>query len=360
MSAVLVRPGVNVTLRPTPPTLGAPTDTGVWFAVGLTDAGPIKPTLIQSMSDYTNLFGQRVSYSVLYDALDVYFREGGAFAYVCRVVGPSAVTASKNLLDSGAAVSLVASALGPGASGNSVSVGVRAGTLGGTFVIFVVVGGVEVETSPDLADPPTAILWAQNSAYIRLTAGPSSNDPANIAAAALAGGNDDRNNIVDAQWQTALDSITSDLGPGQVSAPGRTTDVGHTQLVDHAGKHARVAILDAPDTATVATLLTSATNARAGQQKFAAMFWPWLVVPGVVSGSTRSVPPSALIAGLLGRNDSVGLGPDQAAAGDNGVSLFATSLSQPAVTDSVRQTLNTAGIDVIRNLYGTFRNYGWR
>jgi len=54
------------------------------------------------------------------------------------------------------------------------------------------------------------------------------------------------------------------------------------------------------------------------------------------------------------------LGPDQAAAGDNGVSLFATSLSQPAVTDSVRQTLNTAGIDVIRNLYGTFRNYGWR
>src|SRR5215472_7157762 len=360
MSTVLIRPGVNVTLRPSPSTLGAPTDTGVWFAVGLVDAGPTKPTLISSMSDYTNNFGQRPSYSVLYDALDVYFREGGAHAYVVRVVGPGAVTASKNLLDAGAAVCLVASALGPGASGNNISVGVRAGQAGGSFVVFVVVGGVEVETSPDLADPPTAILWAQNSANIRLSAGPSANDPAVIAAAALTGGNDDRGNITDAQWQAALDSITSDFGPGQVSCPGRTTDVGHTQLVTHAGNHARVAILDAPDTATVATLLTSAINARAGMQKFAAMFWPWLTVPGVVSGSTRSVPPSALIAGLIGRNDSSGMGPDQAAAGDNGVSLYTTALSQPALSDTVRQQLNGGGINVVRSMFGTFRNYGWR
>ena len=360
MSTVLIRPGVNVTLRPTPPTLGAPTDTGVWFAVGLADAGPTKPTLIQSMSDYTALFGQRVSYSVLYDALDTYFREGGAYAYVCRVVGPAAVTASKNLLDSGAAVSLVASALGPGASGNAISVGVRNGQLAGSFVVFVVIGGVEVETSPDLADPPTAILWAQNSANIRLAAGPSANDPANIAAAPLTGGTDDRNNIVDAQWQAALDSITTDFGPGQVSAPGRTTDVGHQQLVSHAGSHARVAILDAPDTATVATLLASATASRTGAQKFAAMFWPWVQVAGIVQGSIRTVPPSAIIAGMLGRNDSAGLGVDQAAAGDAGITLTALGLSELPVSDTVRQQLNTGGINVIRSMYGTFRNYGWR
>jgi uncharacterized protein len=361
MSTVLIRPGVNVTLRPSPPTLGAPTDTGVWFVVGLADGGPLVPTLIRSMADYMNIFGQRVSYSVVYDALDVYFREGGGSAYLKRVVGPAAVTATKNLLDAGAAVALIASALGPGASGNSVSVGVRAGQGPGTFVVFNVVGGVEVETSPDLLDNPTAILWAQNSAYIRLAAGPSANDPAPAAAAVLAGGNDDRANITDAQWQAALDMITSDFGPGQVSAPGRTSDIGHQQLVDHAGKHQRVAILDAPDTSTVATLTASANGAKVGSSsKFGAMFWPWLVVPGIVSGSTRSVPPSALIAGLLGRNDGAGLGPDQAAAGDNGVSLFTTSLSQPALSDSVRQQLNTAGIDVIRNLYGTYRNYGWR
>jgi phage tail sheath protein FI len=313
------------------------------------------------MTQFTTLFGARVSYSVLYDALDVFFREGGGHAYVVRVVGPGAVTATHNLLDAAAAICLVASALGPGASGNNISVGVRAGQGAGNFVIFSVVGGTEVETSPDLADPPTAILWAQNSNYIRLTAGASANDPAVVAATALAGGNDDKGNITDTQYQSALDSITSDFGPGQVSVPGRTSDIGHQQLVDHAGKHQRVAILDAPDTSTIATLTASALAARVGtSSKFGAMFWPWLIVPGVVSGSTRSVPPSGLIAGLLARNDAAGMGADQAAAGDNGVSLFTTGLSQPAMTDANRQTLNTSGIDVIRLLYGTYRNYGWR
>jgi hypothetical protein len=314
------------------------------------------------MADYMNIFGQRVSYSVLYDALDVFFREGGAHAVISRVCGPAAVTSTLNLNDAAAAVSLVASALGPGASGNTIKVGVRAGQGSGTFVIFVQdVTNTEVETSPDLADPPTAILWAQYSSHIRLTAGPSANDPVVIAATALGGGNDDRTNITDAQWQTALDAITSDFGPGQVSAPGRTSDIGHQQLVNHVGAHSRVAILDAPDTGTVATLTSSAINARVGTySKFGAMFWPWLTVPGVVSGSNRNVPPSGLIAGLLGRNDSQGMGPDQAAAGDNGISLFTIGLSQKAVTDSVRQSLNGSGVDVIRALYGSFRNYGWR
>lgn len=362
MSTVaLIRPGVNVTLQTTPPSAAPPTDTGVWFAVGLCDAGPTIPTLIHSMNDYMALFGQRVSYSVLYDALDVYFREGGASAYVQRVVGPAAVTASKNLVDASAVVSLVASALGPGASGNNISVGVRSGVGAGTFVIFSVVGGVEVETSPDLADQPTALLWAANSLYIRLAIGPSANDPAVVAAAPLTGGNDDRANITDAQWLAALNNIPANLGPGQVSAPGRTSDIGHQQLVNHAGNNQRVAILDAPDTSTIATLTASALGARVGSfSKFGAMFWPWLTVPGIVTGSTRNVPPCSLIAGLCSRNDSQGLGASQAAAGDDGISLFVNGLSQPALTDTVRGQLNSGGINVVRSLYGSFRNYGWR
>jgi hypothetical protein len=90
------------------------------------------------------------------------------------------------------------------------------------------------------------------------------------------------------------------------------------------------------------------------------MFWPWLVVPGIVIGSTRSVPPSALIAGLLARNDSAGMGADQAAAGDAGVSIFASDLSQMALSDSLRGQLNVGGVDVIRDMFGAIRNYGWR
>src|SRR5262252_793244 len=278
MSAALVRPGANVILRTVPPSRSGVTDTGVWFVAGTADSGPLTPTLITSMTDFINTFGPRVNYSVLYDALDIYFREGGALAYVVRVVGPAAVSASKGLNDNAAAVSLTATALGPGSSGNNIKVGVRAGVGGGTYVLFVQdASNTEVETSPDLLNQGAGILWAQNSAYIRLTLGVSNLNPAPAAAAALAGGNDDRANITDVQWAAALDSITYDYGPGQVSAPGRTSDVGHQQLVDNAAKYKRVALLDALDTSTVATLLASATAARTGNQKFSAMFWPWIV-----------------------------------------------------------------------------------
>jgi hypothetical protein len=357
-----VRPGVNITLRSTPPSRSAPTDTGVFFAVGTADLGPSNtPTQIRSMADFERVFGLRQTYSVLYDALDIYFREGGNSAYISRVVGPAAVRATKTLLDGSAAISLNANAIGPGATPNGYKVGVRAGSAGGTFVVFIQdTNNVEQETSPDLATQDAAVLWANNSNYIRLVKGASINNPAVVAAAALTGGNDDRASITDTQWQAALDAITSDYGPGQVAAPGRTTDPGHVQIVNHAGAMRRVALLDAPDTATVATLQASATGARSGSQRFAAMFAPWDIYPGVIGGTTRLVPPSARIAGTIARNDGAGLGPNDAAGGDLGVSLQAVGLSQASWTDAQRGTLNTAGVNVTRMMFGGIRTYGWR
>jgi hypothetical protein len=66
------------------------------------------------------------------------------------------------------------------------------------------------------------------------------------------------------------------------------------------------------------------------------------------------------VAGNLSRNDSGGLGADQAAAGDYGVSLFTADLTQAALSDTVRMQVNAGGVDVIRLAYGTFRTYGWR
>jgi hypothetical protein len=312
------------------------------------------------MADYERVFGARVSYSILYDALDVYYREGGGIAYVSRVVGPAAKTASLNLEDATAATSLVATALGPGASGNNLKVGVRAGIGVGTFVVYIEdVNNNEIETSPDLADQNSAVNWAQGSSYILLTLGASTSVPAVAAAAPLAGGDDDRAAITDAEWQAALDVISEDFGVGQISAPGRSSDIGHQQLLEHAEANFRTAILDAPDTATQGTLLASAAAARTGNQKFGAMFWPWLVVPGVVSGTTRVVPPSSLVCGKVSINDNSGLGPDTPAAGVNGISNYATGLTQdPNKLD--REALNNGGVDVIRSMFGSVRVYGWR
>jgi hypothetical protein len=132
---VSVRPGVTITQRSTPSPRANPADTGVWSVVGITDAGPLAPsnspaftTLIQSMADFERLYGLRSTVnSLLYDELDLFFREGGSRAWVSRVVGPAAAVATKNLLDVGAGISLVATSIGPGSFYNTVKIGVRAG-----------------------------------------------------------------------------------------------------------------------------------------------------------------------------------------------------------------------------------------
>lgn len=363
------RPGTQVQVLTSPPPRSAPADTGNWFVVGLTDQGRVdKPIQIKSMSDFTRLLGARVAYSVLYDALDVFFREGGSSAWVSRVVGPAASKATRNLVDNVAATSLVVTAIGPGAYASTGTTAIR------VAVIAAVAGGVYqiqvydslnniLETSGDLTTQQDAVTWSQQSQYVTITLGGSALVPvvagANVIGT-LTGGADDRASIVDAQWLAALGRFTKELGPGNVSAPGRTTDVGHTQLADHAKANNRVAILDAPDTPTTATITTSATNAKTtGAGQYAGIFWPWTQVPGVVAGTSRTVPPCALVAGRCAAVDPQ-YGAGTPAAGDLGYSRFATDLSQAGVDDTTRDTLNTAGVNVIRMLNGSAVIYGWR
>jgi phage tail sheath protein FI len=287
--------------------------------------------------------------------MEEFFKEGGYQAYVGRVVGPAAATGSLNLLDATAAISLVATALGAGAWSSTVRIAVLTGTIAGSFVIQIQdLSGNILEDSGNLLDQTEAVAWSQGSNYIRLTMGPSVNDPAVLAATPMSAGADDRVNITDAQWQAALDLFPEDLGPGQVLAPGRTTSTGHTQLIGHADANNRVAILDLVDSPSVSTLTTAA-----GTDRFAASFAPWLTIPGLAAGSTRTVPPSTLIAGLCARNDAA-LGPNRPAAGDAGVSRYAIGLSQPAWSDANRTQLNSGRVNVVRNIYGSIVNYGFR
>lgn len=359
-----LRPGTQVQVLTTPPPRSAPTDTGVWFVVGTADQGRIDlPITVRSMSDFVRQLGARTSYSVLYDALEVFFREGGSLAYISRVVGPAAIQATRNLVDNAAATSLVVKALGPGAYGNAIKVAVVAGVAGGSFQIQILdANSVVLEQSPDLLTQQDAQSWSQVSQYVTITVGGSALNPvvggANIATLMTTGA-DDRNNITDAQWLAALNRFTKDLGPGNVSAPGRTSDVGHTQLADHAANNNRVAICDAPDTPTQATLLTSATGVKStGHGQYAALFAPWITVPGLTTGTSRSVPPSALVAGRSAAVDR-STGPGTPAAGAKGISAFATGVTQ-TYDDVTRDALNTGGVNIVRNIGGQVMIYGWR
>jgi hypothetical protein len=352
----MTRPGVEVQVQTSPPPRSAPTDAGIAFIVGLCDQGPTGPILVQSLDDFTKNCGARVTYSVLWDAVDCYFREGGHEAFISRVVGPAAAIASLTL----ATNALVAKALGPGAYGNNISVAVLAPLAAG-YRVQVLYSGTIVETSPDLVTQQDGVNWATTASnYITLTLGAGTNPPIVAAAAPLVGGADDRNNITDTQWANALALFSPDLGPGQVLAPGRTSDLGHTQLCDHAKNNGRVAILDLPDVSAKGTLEASANAARGtGNGQYAACFTPWLQVPGVIQGIPRVVPPSGSIAGIIGRVDASD-NPNVPAAGDKGVLRYCLGFTQPAWSGPDRQELNGAGVDVIIGKYGGFRVYGYR
>lgn len=354
----MARPGTTITIRETAPPRSAPTDTSVWFVTGITDKGPVVPTSIKSMTDYQLLYGNRVATGILYDVLDTFFREGGGQVYISRVVGPAAVIATKTLLDGSAGNSLIVKAKNAGAWGNSLRVAVLAPDVTGyKLQVSHVTDGI-LETTTDLVTQADAVAWSFYSNYVNITLGGGALIPAVIAAQALTTGADDLASVTEAHWKLALDKFTVDLGPGQVSHPGRTTTQGYVDLLAHASTNNRAAILDAADTPTVATLNAAAASARVNGRK-GALFAPWVQVPGITSGTIRTVPPSALIAGLIARNDLTD-GAGSPAAGEAGMAQYAIGLSQPAWDDTTRQTLNGNGVDVVISKYGGIRNYGWR
>jgi phage tail sheath protein FI len=312
---------------------------------------------INSTDDADLLLGGRVAYSTLWDALDAYFREGGSTAVVSRVVGPASVTATLVLHDNAAAPSLDVSGLGPGAYYDNIHVAVLAGLASGYRLQVTDQNSNILETSADLQSQTDAVAWGQFSNYISIALGTSTLPPAVAAPAPLAGGVDDRANITDAQWLSALNALGSDAGPGQVSCPGATSAIRHQQLLDHAAANNRVALLDLPDSGSAATLLSA--TATDGFSHYGAAFAPWMVCPGVVSGTTRTIPPSPFVAGRICKVDPE-YGAGTPAAGAKGILVFPTALSQPGWDDVTRDQLNTGRVNVIRQFGNSFRIYGWR
>jgi hypothetical protein len=372
MSQALPRPGSVVISRTTVPPRTIPVATDMLFAAGLSDKGPLRPVQVLSLQDFINNFGSRQTYSVLYDAMEAYFREGGSRATISRVVGPAAVLASVNLDGStaGAPFSLTVNAKGPGAYANSLRITVTGGGTTNPYTITVsdtVLGTLEV--SPTLADQNAAVAWSQSSAWVDIVLGAEVSNPVAVSNAALTSGADDRASIVDAQWLTALNRFTRDLGPGQVAAPGRTTSAGQGQVRDHALNNNRFGLIDLVDTATVSTLTAAVTGLRStltNADRYAAAFAPWCVIPGIVPGTTRIIPPSTVVAAKIANTESKGGSPNKPAAGyPDGVLSYVMGLSQNAFDDGTgidvtRDTMYSAGVNQIASRFGTLEVFGWR
>lgn len=362
----MARPGVVIGSRSQALPRTAPKDTGVWNVVGVTERGRVDlPLTLRSMGDYERYLGSRTPAAMtLYDSMDAFFRGGGVEARVARVAGAGAVKATRTLSDrAGApAPTLAVDALGPGTYGNAFTVQVIDGVTANTFILVIAQSGVELERSPELANPTAAVAWGASAEHVRVrdlaaaTVAPN-NNPAVAAATALATGTEGAG-VVDADRVAALTRLPQSLGAGQVSVPGSTTATIHNALVAHANANNRVALLDSPDTPTVGTLAALRAAVTAGGPEVAGIFAPWVQVPGVVPRTIRTVPPSAVVAALIARSDSRN-STNVPPAGGNGVASYALAVSREW-TDTERETLNAAGVNVLRQVGSDVQLYGFR
>jgi phage tail sheath protein FI len=351
-------PGPVITTGTSRPNRSFPTQTDTFFLTGEFEKGPAGTAIeVRSMAQVADRLGDRLAANPLaYDALELFFAEGGARALVSREVGPAAVRATVVLDDSGGVDTMRVTAKGEGSYGNLLNVAIAAGDVAGTFVIAVTHDTLgALETSPALADVTEATIWAENVAeHVDIAdIGTSSLDPAVVAATSLTGGTDDRGNILQAHVTLALTAFTQDLGPGQVASPGRTAEAAHAAVIAHAASYNRVPLLDAPNDANVATVTGRADAARSvtGSNR-ARMVWPWVQIRGLTATTRRTVPPSALQAAFDARNDNQSVSPNQGAAGEFGrvQSSLVLGLSQPAASDADREALADKGVTIIRRI----------
>jgi hypothetical protein len=250
-------PSTIVEVVTTPSPRAAVTSIDTAFMVGFAAKGSTTAVIeINSPGDITSELGARDSaVPWLWDSLDVFFKEGGNHAYVAREVGPTPVKASKTLQDSAPANTVIVSAKTVGTDGNLIAVAVGSGT----FTVYY--DDVIVETFTGLSN--RAAYIAITSDYVDVTAtGSSSLVPATLAKSSLTGGVDDHASASTTQLSAALALFVKDLGPGQVLAPGLTDDTSHGLIAAHADTFDRVALLDAPNTATLATVTAAAAASR--------------------------------------------------------------------------------------------------
>lgn len=332
------------------------------FFVGEAEAGPVGPNRVTSLEEFTNLGGTRQSYSPLYDAVETFFREGGSELYWSRVVAPTATTAFIVLNDNAAAAALRVEAAGPGEYANGWRAWIRtnvddANIPAGFFSVRVTdAAGTILEESPAFDTKLEHIGYANaNWKKARLIDQASALDPVrNVGGTALAGGAANRNAITQVEKDAAIDRFPRLLGAGQIALPGDTTTATHRKLLSHAAARNRHALLDLPDTAVVATLTAAVRAAdvdvdadglptgRRGEP-----LWPWALIPGLTPYTFRTVPYSAVQAGVQARVDGQG-NPNEPARGEDPLKAprFAVGLSQANPSDADRTTLNDQGVNV--------------
>lgn len=357
----MTTPGTQIVSRAAPPSGAGPSQTGTWHVAAIAERGPTdSPRRLLNLSDYDKHFGTNRIFTQR-DAVEAHFRGGGSEVNFLRIVGPAATKATVALPGAAAALSLSVDSIGEGPVPFLVAVDI----FGASFVLRVIDAGVSIQTSPPLLTPADAVAWAASSPYIQIRATGAAQPVATAAGGvAIAGGADDRAAIADVHRVAGINRIPKGDGPGQVSIPGATTTAAHTGLAAHALANNRFPLMDLVNSAAEADLIAAVDAFRAAatddEEGYSFFTEGWHTIPGVTVGTTRVVPPSAIVSALMAKNDALTGNPNQPAAGIDGIPSYSLGLARANWSDEARGRLNAAGVNVFRFKGGANRLYGYR
>lgn len=372
--------GVSVQATEVPPATTSLYNTQNAFIVGVTDWGPVgQPIKITSLGNAAALIGtpsgsgnpyssRTASSASVFDAIDTLLQEDGTAAptiYVTRVVHGTTTSATLALAPSAA---LTLTAKYPGAGGNGIFVAVTNNTTNFVLTLSDSAGNTLAQ-SPQLTTLAAGIAWILSTGYATAVSS-GATLPSTVAATAMSGGADNHASATITDWQTSLAALPSTLGPGQVIAPGQTNTTLPgiwSALGAHAQANNRVVPGNMDDNVAAATEITDLGSFGTSSVASYCGFWAGnRNIPGVTPGTSRSISPDAVIAGLCARVDAATGNPNQAAAGVKYPLVYATaptSMVSGAPTDTYGptdlNTLNAAGINTFQQVDGEPCNYGF-
>jgi hypothetical protein len=341
---------------------------------------------------FTYIYGGRLPAAPnAWDGMDAFFHNGGQTAYFQRMVDggteatgdPSPVTGSA--LDT-------ARVKYPGEYGNTVTLEVVSTpglvaseatgkrkrkpeaevkrssfltydapepTAGGGLIATVKLAGVIVATSQPFTTNGELSDWLDAGVWID----PDFQDPATpaqVGTVQFTGAVDGNVPCTDVVALTdALGHLPKTLGPGQLSAPGKSDVDFQGALLAAAEATNRVAFLDCAQGDDMNTCIAKAGALRgAAQDRYGALWAPWAVIPGVAGGTTRKVPWSPIQAALCAANDRDG-NPNQAVAGLWGQAQWVNDL-ETDFSEVECEMMLYAGVDTARKVYGSIQAYAFR
>jgi phage tail sheath protein FI len=381
--ATYQRPGVFIeeSLQPlADPAVGSG-DYVAAFVGTSTRGGPVGPALVSSWTQFQSLFGDiRTSPDDLHYGVWQYFSNGGHLAYIVRGVNTNAVAAALTVNDTqgSPAPTLKLTASSPGAwasdstSPTRIYITIQPSTDAARFDLIIEAGtggGLLareqfVDLTLDPADGRNALAIVNSptvgSTYVDLsTLGAwtgSANNPAAANKVPLTGGTEGTGTpdlVAAAKKLEALPNVIT------LNLPGISNGTVLTDVINWAALRTNIfVVVDGPKPGATdgAVEVTTALTTFVGtvpKTSYAAVYGPWLYLADPASsvpGAMRLVAPGGAVAGQYALTDT-SRGVHKAPAGlDTGLKGVLGVHAQ--FTETQLDTLNQAGVNVIRSMVG--------